>query len=160
MQNKDVQFNINEILTFDASQLDKLDVQRINENEYRLLYKERLYDITILDVNESDKTYTIKINGSQLIIRVESEMDLLIQRLGMNVGNQNLSQDLKAPMPGLVLEIFVQPGQTVEAGQKLLILEAMKMENIVKAAGHGVIKNICVQKGQKLEKNQLLIEFE
>jgi acetyl/propionyl-CoA carboxylase alpha subunit len=156
----DVKFNVNEILEFDASQLDKADIQKINQNEYRVLYKERLYDILLLGINEIDKTYILKINGSRLMVRVETEMDLLIQRLGMNVGNQNFSQDLKAPMPGLVLEIFVQPGEKVEAGQKLLILEAMKMENIVKAAGDGVIKNICVKKGQKLEKNQLLIEFE
>ena len=63
-------------------------------------------------------------------------------------------------MPGLVLEIQVQAGQTVSKGDTLLILEAMKMENVLKAAADGVIKSIHVQKGAAVEKGALLLELE
>jgi len=68
--------------------------------------------------------------------------------------------NVKAPMPGLVLDILVEPGQSVQKGDNLLILEAMKMENIIKASGSGVVKNIPVHKKDAVEKNQLLIEME
>jgi biotin carboxyl carrier protein len=67
---------------------------------------------------------------------------------------------LKAPMPGLVIEYFVKEGDEVQAGDKLMILEAMKMENVIKATGEGKIKKLVVTKGNTVEKNQLLIEFE
>ncbi|HNM32873.1 MAG TPA: biotin/lipoyl-binding protein, partial [Chitinophagales bacterium] len=66
----------------------------------------------------------------------------------------------KAPMPGLVLDILVEAGQAVNKGDNLIILEAMKMENIIKASGSGTVKSIHVQKKDAVEKNQLLIEME
>ena len=63
-------------------------------------------------------------------------------------------------MPGLVVQTFVQVGQEVHAGDNLLSLEAMKMENIIKAHGTGIIKQILVTKGQSVNKGQLLITFE
>jgi biotin carboxyl carrier protein len=63
-------------------------------------------------------------------------------------------------MPGLVIEYFVKEGDEVQAGDKLMILEAMKMENVIKATGEGKIKKLVVSKGNTVEKNQLLIEFE
>ena len=68
--------------------------------------------------------------------------------------------NVKAPMPGLVLDILVEAGQSVNKGDNLLILEAMKMENIIKASGNGVVKNININKKDAVEKNQLLIEME
>ncbi|MDZ4673674.1 MAG: biotin/lipoyl-containing protein [Gemmatimonadota bacterium] len=64
---------------------------------------------------------------------------------------------LKAPMPGLVVRLMVEPGQAVVAGQGILVLEAMKMENELKAAGPGVIERIDVTVGQAVEKGQLLM---
>ena len=63
-------------------------------------------------------------------------------------------------MPGLVLSILVEPGQAVQKGDVLLILEAMKMENVLKAAGDGTVKNIAVAKGAAVDKGQLLLEME
>jgi biotin carboxyl carrier protein len=63
-------------------------------------------------------------------------------------------------MPGLVISILVEEGQEVQKGDSLLILEAMKMENVIKAAGKGVVKSIKVQQKNAVEKNQILIEME
>jgi biotin carboxyl carrier protein len=73
--------------------------------------------------------------------------------------NAGASQ-IKAPMPGLVLDVAVNVGDTVAKGDKVLVLEAMKMENIIKASGDGTVARILVDKGQTVDKNQILIEFE
>jgi biotin carboxyl carrier protein len=62
-------------------------------------------------------------------------------------------------MPGLVLKILAEPGQAVNKGDSLIILEAMKMENVIKATGPGTVKAICVNEKDTVDKNQLLIEM-
>ena len=77
----------------------------------------------------------------------------------MSDANASKVKDVKAPMPGLILDIKVRPGQEVKKGDPILILEAMKMENILKSPGDGVVKEIKVQTRQNVEKNQVLILF-
>ena len=67
--------------------------------------------------------------------------------------------EIKAPMPGLVVRITVEEGAEVKKGDSLLVLEAMKMENVIKAPGDAVVGKIKVNAGQAVEKNQLLISF-
>ena len=67
---------------------------------------------------------------------------------------------LKAPMPGLVGRVQVQPGEQVAAGAPLVVLEAMKMENELKAGAPGVVKSVRVVSGEAVEKGQVLVEFE
>ncbi|MNR65826.1 2-oxoglutarate carboxylase large subunit [compost metagenome] len=68
-------------------------------------------------------------------------------------------KEIKAPMPGLVLNVMVQEGQEVGKGDNLLVLEAMKMENIIKSPDSGIVKKILITKGDKVEKNEVLIQF-
>jgi biotin carboxyl carrier protein len=67
--------------------------------------------------------------------------------------------DIKAPMPGMVLSVLVSEGQEVKKGDSLIVLEAMKMENILKSPADGIIKKVVANKGTAVEKNQLLIQF-
>ena len=67
---------------------------------------------------------------------------------------------LIAPMPGLVLRVEVEPGQRIEAGMGLIVLEAMKMENELRAATAALVKAVVVAPGQAVEKGQVLVEFE
>ena len=91
---------------------------------------------------------------------MKNETDLLLERLGMNTSSKKEVKELKAPMPGLVLEVLVEVGQEIEEGDALIVLEAMKMENILKAPSKAKIKSIEVDKGQALDKNAILIKFE
>ena len=77
----------------------------------------------------------------------------------MNNNNASLVKDIKAPMPGLILDLKVKPGDEVKKGDVVLILEAMKMENIIKAPGDGLVKAVKVNLKQSVEKNQVLIQF-
>ena len=74
--------------------------------------------------------------------------------------SSNAAEDLKAPMPGLVLDVKVSPGDSVTTSDVVLVLEAMKMENNIKAPAEGVVKSIEIEKGQAVEKNQVLVTFE
>lgn len=67
---------------------------------------------------------------------------------------------LKAPMPGLVVDVKVKPQEMVAKGQPLIVVEAMKMENIIKAAHAGTIKSVNIRAGQSVEKGDILLEFE
>ncbi len=62
-------------------------------------------------------------------------------------------------MPGLIIDLRVKDGDAVMPGDPLLILEAMKMENMIKASAAGIVKSVKVKKGDSVEKNQVLIEF-
>ena len=70
------------------------------------------------------------------------------------------SGDIKAPMPGKVLQVLVQVGDVVEEGQPLVVLEAMKMENVIKASSSGTVLTVEAAQGQAVEKGALLVSFE
>ena len=77
----------------------------------------------------------------------------------MDLLTSNKASDLKAPMPGLVVDVTVSPGDQVKKGDKLLVLEAMKMENILKAPADATVKGVNISKGKTVEKNEVLIQF-
>jgi pyruvate carboxylase subunit B len=92
-------------------------------------------------------------------VEVLDERTRYIRSLSGGVERQLESPVLKAPMPGLVLRVQVEPGQRVPAGAGLVVLEAMKMENELKSRFDAVIKAIRVQPGEAVEKGQVLLEF-
>ena len=91
---------------------------------------------------------------------MKDQFDELLKNLGLDKLVSGVAKDLKAPMPGLVLDVLVKPGDSVKKGDSILVLEAMKMENNIKAAADAVIKKIAVRKGNAVEKNQVLVLFE
>lgn len=113
----------------------------------------------VLKLDQLTKTVEIKINKNIYSISLKDKMDVLLEQMGIDMAAANVVNDLKAPMPGLVLEIPVSVGQEIKKGDQLIILEAMKMENVLKAVGDGVVKSIEVGKGDSVEKNQVLIKF-
>jgi len=113
----------------------------------------------VLEVDEAKKKFLIKIDNGFYNIDLKDNTDELLEKLGMAHLQQVVIKDIKAPMPGLILDILVEPGQEVKKGDALMILEAMKMENVLKASGEGTITSIEVEKGQSVEKNSILIKF-
>lgn len=82
-----------------------------------------------------------------------------MERMGIEDGAGALSRELRAPMPGKVLDILVEEGQAVEEGEAMLVLEAMKMENVLRAGMSGVVSAIGVEKGSAVEKEAVLISM-
>lgn len=136
------------------------DVQQIKDKTYHIIKDNKSYNIEVLSANREEKTFFVKVNGDKYKFNVKDQFDELLHSLGMdNLASKKVA-DLKAPMPGLVLEINVEVGQEVAKGDTLLILEAMKMENVIKSPTDGTIKSIAVNKGDTVEKNQLILNFE
>jgi biotin carboxyl carrier protein len=126
----------------------------------RLLYHDIAYDAKIKEFDYESKSVLVNVNGYDFRTKMVEPLDHLVKDLGfLSVGKHSV-KEVKSPMPGLVVQIFVSPGQEVAEGEKLLTLEAMKMENIIKAAGSGIIKSVLIEKGNSVEKNQIMIEFE
>jgi biotin carboxyl carrier protein len=109
--------------------------------------------------DRATKTFQFKINNTIHAVEVKDKFDLLLEKMGMVNGAATKINNIKAPMPGLVIDLKVKAGDEVKAGDPLLILEAMKMENILKSPGEGTIKNVKTKKGDSVEKGQVLIEF-
>ena len=82
-----------------------------------------------------------------------------LQQLMLYKAPQDMSQFLLSPMPGLLAEISVKLGQKVQVGEKLAVIEAMKMENIMIAQADGVVAEILAQKGESLSVDQPIIRF-
>lgn len=136
------------------------DVIQIKKNLFSVIKNNKSYNVEVLSFNSEEKRFYIKVNGLKYKLNVKDKYDELLHSLGMDsLASQKVS-DLKAPMPGLVLDISVSEGEAVSKGDALLILEAMKMENVIKSPTDGVIKSISVNKGEALEKNQLILNFE
>ncbi len=137
-----------------------LDSIKLKEGSYHLIHDNKSYNIEILDINTDNNTVKLNINGVLYTSTVKSELDMLLQELGMDNLTSKKVKELKSPMPGLVLDVLVEAGQEVKEGDNLLILEAMKMENNIKSPVDGVIAEVKVNKTQAVEKNEILIIFE
>ena len=127
---------------------------------FHLIREGKAFHAELISVDYTARTYTIRVNGHLFALRISDHYERLVQQMGLHIGGVQKQNTLKAPMPGLVLEIMVTPGQSIEKGDTLLILEAMKMENVLKAASDGIIKSIAVERGAAVEKGQLLLEME
>jgi biotin carboxyl carrier protein len=104
--------------------------------------------------------WTIGVGGEQREIEVIDERARHIRSLASAAGRSQRSGTFKAPMPGLVVRVQVEPGQTVGPGGGLLVLEAMKMENELRTASGGRVRAVLVAAGQAVEKGQALVELE
>lgn len=113
----------------------------------------------LIDVTGQDTDYTVYTRGSYRAIKIFNDEMLLHESL-KNPGVAGRNQVLKAGMPGKVIEIFVKPGDKVKYNKPLLIMEAMKMENEMRAAADCVVKEICVKQGDSVESGAILIRFE
>ncbi len=140
-------------------ELFEFDQASLGDGHYHVLRDNKTFLVEVLSVNASEKRVVLSINGKKVDLHVKEKMDLLLEKLGMSAEASRKINELKAPMPGLILEIKVEEGMEVKAGDPLLILEAMKMENVLKSAGDGIVKKIAVTKGNSVEKNQVLITF-
>lgn len=137
-----------------------IDRVKSSASNWHILKEGKSYNIEILKIDKVAKQVDLKMNGKLSSVALSDQFDVLLKSLGMDNLAAKKVLELKAPMPGLVLSILVKEGDTVAKGDSLLVLEAMKMENIIKSPTEGVIKKIHALKGNAVEKSQLLISFQ
>ncbi len=126
---------------------------------FQVTFGSESYQLYVHHVNIEKREVDIEINGKREIVRIYSKMEKLLKQLGMENALEKKMDKLTAPMPGLIKQIYVQQGDTVAVGDSLLILEAMKMENIIKSPGAGIVQDIPVNENMTVEKDALLITF-
>ncbi|MBC7381951.1 MAG: biotin/lipoyl-binding protein [Bacteroidia bacterium] len=136
------------------------DTIKLGAGKYHVLIESKSYSIELLDKTENGKSMFVKVNGIKHEVAIKDKYDALLNQLGMDKLTNKKSNSIKAPMPGMVLYIHVKDGDTFKKGDALLVLEAMKMENIIKADSDGVVKRVAVNVKQAVDKNTLLIEME
>lgn len=144
---------------FSEAEIQSLDVQE-SKNKLHILQNKKSDRAEILKSDFLNKTYHIKINANTYEVNIKNDLDVLIKDMGLSLAASQVVNDIKAPMPGLILDINVSEGDEVSEGDQLLVLEAMKMENAIAAPRDAVIKLISINKSETVTKNQLLIEME
>ncbi len=140
-----------------AAELDSI-VQA--DGSLHILKDQKAYQVEVETANYAEKTFQIKVNGKSYNVEIANHFDRLVKQLGLSTLSSQKVNEIKAPMPGLVLNVAVKIGQEIKKGDGLLILEAMKMENVIKSAGDGTVKEILVKQGTAVDKGQLLIQME
>ncbi len=135
------------------------DVIKVKDGSFHVIKDNRSFNVEVIKADVAEKNFLVSINGNKYQVNVKDKFDELLKSLGMDNLATNKINEIKAPMPGLVLEIRVAEGDTVKKGDAILVLEAMKMENSIKSPTDGIIKKINVKKGIAVEKNQVLINF-
>ncbi|MCO5247612.1 MAG: acetyl-CoA carboxylase biotin carboxyl carrier protein subunit [Chitinophagales bacterium] len=137
-----------------------IDMSKISDEKFNVIKDYRSYNLELVKADFEEKTFTIKVNDDIFELNLKDELDLQLDKMGMSKNESEKIDKIIAPMPGLVLKVFTTVGQEVKKGDSLLILEAMKMENIIKSPGSGIVKEIKVKEQDAIEKNHVLIIME
>ena len=160
-KNETLQVKSNDFLfSLSVKEAEEANLVKRNDNDYHIIKNNRSVNARVMETDATGKKITVEVEGETFEVEIKDELDQVLQQMGFGSVSQKHIKKIKAPMPGLVLEISVKEGQEVLEGEKLLILEAMKMENSIVIHANATIKKINIKKGQAVEKGQVLIELE
>jgi acetyl/propionyl-CoA carboxylase alpha subunit len=159
--NKTYQVKANEFLfSFTDAEINGADLVKISATEFNLIKDHRCVNAKLVNTDAAGKALIIEIEGETFVVEIKDELDQELEKMGFGLAANKQIKEIKAPMPGLVLEIAVTDGQEVNDGDKILILGAMKMENSILIHTCARIKKVAVVSGQAVEKGQVLVELE
>ena len=149
-------------------------VIRVDEKNYAIQSSSRLNDITIVGTvngqpftaqvergtGKNSLALQVQHNGKRMDALVVSRRMAELHRLMPFKAPPDMSRFLLSPMPGLLVDVAVQPGQKVQAGERVAVIEAMKMENVLLATQDAVVKKVVASKGESLTVDQVIVEYE
>ena len=160
--NGDLSFTVERkgtVLTGNGQPVEWSDVTLSNGN-HSIIMDGHSYMAQVIKIDRETKTVTVLIDQQEYEVLIEEPIDQLLAAMGMKDALTRKVNDIKAPMPGLVLKVLVEPGQAIKKGEPVLILEAMKMENVFKAVADAVVKEIRVTERTAVEKGEVLVILE
>jgi biotin carboxyl carrier protein len=162
MENEKYHLRVNDKFDFRLTGEDagKLDVVAHAPGHFHILKNGKSHTAEVLSYNTHSRTFEIKVDGTLCTVSVADRYDELVEKMGLNARLNHSVSEIKAPMPGLVLEVLVTSGQDIAHNEPMVILEAMKMENVIKSPGEGRVKNVVISKGNPVDKGEVLIEME
>ncbi len=127
---------------------------------YSVILDGRSYIAQVISIDKEAKKVKVLVEQQAYEVAIEEPIDQLLAAMGINHATTRKVNDIKAPMPGLVLKVLVSPGQAIKKGDPVLILEAMKMENVFKATADAIVKEIKVSERIAVEKGEILVILE
>jgi biotin carboxyl carrier protein len=151
--------NTDQVIILSETDLEKLDIVETLPNQYNIIKNSKSVNCKVLEANFMEKTYSIEVDGEVFDLQIKSPLEQQLEAMGFETNTKKLVKEILAPMPGLVLEISVKAGESVNEGDKLIILEAMKMENVIKSPITGEILEVLVNQSEAVDKGQILIKF-
>lgn len=147
------------VFSFDQATIDNSDFYKKSPDEFNIIKNNRSANAKLLESDISGKKLKIEVEGEAFDIEIKDELDQRLDSMGFsNISTKHI-KEIKAPMPGLVIDVTVKEGQEVKEGDRLLILEAMKMENSIMIHANATIKRVAVTPGQAVDKGQVLVEL-
>ena len=154
---RDINLKQNSKVTVDGKEYH-YQLQKLTQHTYLLNINNKVYNISFHQVD--NETFSLTVNTKHLDVIIRSALQEKVSKLIQNRSSAHHHMDIKAPMPGMILRIKKKTGDSVLQGDSLLILEAMKMENDIRAPVSGTINKIFVKEGMPVEKGVLLISVE
>ena len=148
-----------QIFSFEKKEALELDVIQIDDRKYHLVYHGQSYSIEIVELDLSSQSVYLIVDRHPIEIYIQDERMELIKELGFDLEAKKKVDEILAPMPGLVVDVMVKVGDQVKEGDPILILEAMKMENIINAPADALIEEIFISKEDKVEKSEKLVQL-
>ena len=133
-----------------------IDCVPLSGNSFSLILNGRIYHLSISHKLDG---YEVTVNHHTHFVQVKDKLELLLEKIGMQSKTSNHPSEIHAQIPGLVSSIFVKSGDTVKTGEKLCILEAMKMENEITSHKNGTVTLIHINPGANVQKGTLLMEI-
>ena len=144
---------------FQLTDADNITLNDSDVNNQFILDNNKSKLVSVKEVNHELKRYQIQIDGRTYQVQISDAVDQQILKMNLKSKKSNQLKELRAPMPGLVRQVNVQVGDQVDSGDALFILEAMKMENVLKSPVNGIVSDLFVKPGESVEKNQILLSF-
>lgn len=139
---------------------EEIDVEHVPVAEGMLLrFHNRSFTVHVERTPKEGTEFLVNVNGTSIPFDLEDEKTALMRSLESEKATKLHSALLRSPMPGKITKVLVAEGELIEAGQGVLILEAMKMENEIKSPAAGIVKAIRVKDADAVEKNAILIEI-
>src|SRR5690554_2957638 len=141
-------------------QIINWDLVNTQDQQYSIIADGKTFQVIVERIDKQAKQVFLRINSNSYKFDIQEPIDQLLVKMGLNLNANKKVEPIKAPMPGLILKVLVEEGQEIKKGEPVLILEAMKMENVFMATTDAVIKSIKIKEGQAVEKSTILIELE
>jgi len=148
----------NKSVRLEASSLDAIDIRQLSDRVYHIIDQDFSVKAEVQHVNLDTKQVTLKHNNRVYTINIATELDQLVASIQKASAKKNQDLTIKSSMPGLVIDVLVEEGQEIKEGDPVMIIEAMKMENVIKSKFDGRISKLHCEKGDAIDKNQLLLE--
>ncbi len=134
----------------------QVKIENLGNNHYAILVDNRSL---VVEAEPSKKSVRVTIDHVEYDIPILNQRQKIESEIFGGSEAEDVSGEIRAPMPGLILRVEVEPGQPIEAGQPLLVMEAMKMENEIRAPENGTVSEVLVKSQQAVEKDDVLVKM-